>query len=139
MSLEILNRDGKKISIRILYLYYANKVAQSLQTISNRMSSISEIQQIQQIQQIQPTLPPPSTQKIVEVEAADEGPKVKAKRVLTEAQLEALKRGREKLAEKRRQLAEEKENEVNNQPVAETQPLVEQEDETYPGSFCTIV
>ena len=41
-------------------------------------------------------------EKTLEVEPAAEGPKVKAKRVLTEAQLEALKRGRSKLAEKRK-------------------------------------
>lgn len=42
------------------------------------------------------------TTRTMEVEPAEEGPKVKAKRVLTEAQLEALKRGRNKLAEKRK-------------------------------------
>jgi hypothetical protein len=46
-----------------------------------------------------------STEKTVEVEAADEGPKVKAKRHMSEAQLAALKKGREKLAEKRKQEA----------------------------------
>jgi hypothetical protein len=46
-----------------------------------------------------------STEKMVEVEAADEGPKVKAKRHMSEAQLAALKKGREKLAEKRKQEA----------------------------------
>ena len=44
-----------------------------------------------------------SAEKTIEVEAAAEGPKVKAKRQMTEAQLAALKRGREKLAEKRKQ------------------------------------
>jgi hypothetical protein len=42
-------------------------------------------------------------QKTIEVEPTDEGPKVHAKRQMTEAQLAALKRGREKLAEKRKQ------------------------------------
>lgn len=46
-----------------------------------------------------------STEKTVEVEAADEGPKVKAKRHMSEAQLAALKKGREKLAKKRKQEA----------------------------------
>ncbi len=41
-------------------------------------------------------------EKVVEVEPAEEGPKVKAKRQMTEAQLAALKKGREKLAEKRK-------------------------------------
>lgn len=113
----------------------SDQVAQSPKTISNRMSSIPQI------------LPPPSPTvgKIVEVEAADEGPKVKPKRVLTEAQLEALKMGRAKLAEKRRQLAE------SNQHIAETPLHVEktptekneeeevEEVEEYSGVFCTIV
>ena len=46
-------------------------------------------------------------QKTVEVDPAEEGPKVKAKRQMTEAQLAALKKGREKLAEKRKQNAQE--------------------------------
>ncbi len=41
-------------------------------------------------------------QKTIEVDPAEEGPKVKAKRQMTEAQLAALKKGREKLAEKRK-------------------------------------
>jgi hypothetical protein len=45
-------------------------------------------------------------QKTVEVDPAEEGPKVKAKRHMTEAQLAALKKGREKLAEKRKQAHE---------------------------------
>jgi hypothetical protein len=49
--------------------------------------------------------------KCIEVEGVAEGPKVKAKRHLTETQLENLKRGREKLAEKRRLQREEKEKE----------------------------
>jgi hypothetical protein len=44
--------------------------------------------------------------KPIQVEPAPEGPLVKPKRPMTEAQLEALKRGREKLAEKRRQTKE---------------------------------
>ena len=99
------------------------------------------------------------TGKVVEVEPADEGPRVKPKRVLTESQLEALKMGRAKLAEKRRLLAEEKgkeqkaqeqEQELKNQQVTEPQSgvekestleqgSVEEEEEEYPPSFCTIV
>ena len=94
---------------------------------------------------------PPILEKVIMVEAADEGPKVKAKRILTEAQLEALKLGRAKLAEKRRLLAEEKEKEqgqsTTNQQVTETQQLVEQpsteepqenDDDNFP-TYCTIV
>lgn len=40
-------------------------------------------------------------EKTIRVEAAAEGPRVKPKRQLTEAQLAALKRGRERLAAKR--------------------------------------
>jgi hypothetical protein len=90
-------------------------------------------------------------EKVVEVEPAEEGPRVKPKRVLTESQLEALKMGRAKLAEKRRLLAEEKdkEQELKNQQVTEPQSGVEkestleqgnvEEEEEYPPSFCTIV
>ena len=48
-----------------------------------------------------------STEKTLEVEAADEGPRIRPKRQMTEAQLAALKRGRAKLAEKRKQQREE--------------------------------
>ena len=96
--------------------------------------------------------------KVVEVEPAEEGPRVKPKRVLTESQLEALKMGRAKLAEKRRQLAQEKEKEqeqeqeqeLKNQQVTEPQSgvekdstleeaSVEEEDYEYPSSYCAIV
>ena len=40
-------------------------------------------------------------EKTISVEAAAEGPRVKPKRQLTEAQLAALKKGRERLAAKR--------------------------------------
>ena len=50
--------------------------------------------------------------RTMEVEPAAEGPKVKPKRVLTEAQLEALKLGRSKLAEKRKMMAAEVKQEV---------------------------
>lgn len=60
-------------------------------------------------------------EKQVEVDPAAEGPAVKVKRQMTPAQLEALKRGREKLAEKRRKEKEEeetaeKENETDVMP-----------------------
>jgi hypothetical protein len=48
-----------------------------------------------------------STEKLLEVEPADEGPRIRPKRQMTDAQLEALKRGRAKLAEKRKQQREE--------------------------------
>jgi hypothetical protein len=114
------------------------------------MSSPAQTQQPQQTQG-----------KVVEVEAAEEGPKVKPKRVLTESQLEALKLGRAKLAEKRRLLAEEKgkeqvqeqekeqeqekvqEQENNPQQATEEQPQVLEEepidDDDYPSSYCLIV
>ena len=55
------------------------------------------------------------------MEPAPEGPLVKPKRQMTEAQLEALKRGRDKLAEKRRAAAEEAQaiKSVSEEPVKE--------------------
>ena len=55
------------------------------------------------------------------MEPAPEGPLVKPKRPMTEAQLDALKRGREKLAEKRRAAAEEAQaiKPVSEEPVKE--------------------
>lgn len=47
---------------------------------------------------------PKDTGKFVEVEAVAEGPRVKAKRQLSPAQLENLRKGRERLAEKRKKL-----------------------------------
>ena len=44
----------------------------------------------------------PSVEKTLLLDPVAEGPRIKPKKQLTEAQLEALKRGREKLAEKRR-------------------------------------
>ena len=46
------------------------------------------------------------------MEPAPEGPLVKPKRQMTEAQLDALKRGRAKLAEKRRQIKEDEESQA---------------------------
>ena len=49
---------------------------------------------------------PPSAEKTLVVDPVAEGPRIKPKKQLTEAQLDALKRGREKLAEKRRMIKE---------------------------------
>ena len=83
------------------------------------------------------TQEPPKNQ-VVEVEAVDEGPKVKPKKVLTEAQLEALKRGREKLAEKRKQQKEAEETKA--EPV-EAESDAESEESVSPDSswFCTVM
>lgn len=74
----------------------------------------------------------PTTEKTVLVEPAAEGPPVKAKRQLTPAQLEALKKGREKLAEKRKQAKEEEETKKT-----------EEDEEVLPDAsgayFCTVM
>ena len=55
------------------------------------------------------------------MEPAPEGPLVKPKRPMTESQLEALKRGRAKLAEKRRQMKEGDETQsVKDEPNQDT-------------------
>jgi hypothetical protein len=81
----------------------------------------------------------PSTEKTVLVEPAAEGPPVKAKRQLTPAQLEALKKGREKLAEKRKQAKEEEETKKADEPPSTT----EEDEEVLPDAsgsyFCTIM
>lgn len=59
--------------------------------------------------------------KTIEVDPTDEGPKVRPKRQLTEAQLAALKKGREKLAEKRKL---QEEAHVKLEPVQEPEPEV---------------
>jgi len=43
-----------------------------------------------------------SVEQVVSVEPVDEGPRMRIKKPLTEAQLAALRKGREKLAEKRK-------------------------------------
>ncbi len=62
--------------------------------------------------------------KPIQVEPAPEGPLVKAKRPMTEAQLEALKKGREKLAARRAAAKEAEENQsvksVPEEPVKDT-------------------
>ena len=55
--------------------------------------------------------------KTVEVEPVEEGVLVKPKRQLTEAQLANLKKGREKLAEKRRAEREQKELQIDQKEV----------------------
>lgn len=92
-----------------------------------------------------------SAKKTIEVEPSPEGPKVRPKRELTPAQLEALKRGREKLAEKRKQAKEA--TALSSQPtnkqddedevVSESDTETESEDEEIlPDAsrvFCTIM
>ena len=63
--------------------------------------------------------------KPIQVEPAPEGPLVKPKRPMTEAQLEALKRGREKLAEKRRQTKEAEETQ-SVKSIPSTEPVKEE-------------
>jgi hypothetical protein len=62
--------------------------------------------------------------KPIQVEPAPEGPLVKAKRPMTEAQLEALKKGREKLAARRAAAKEAEEN----QSVQSAEPVKEKLD-----------
>lgn len=87
----------------------------------------------------------PSESKVVSVEPAPIGPIIKPKRQLTEAQLLALKKGRERLAEKRRQQQEEKSlpaedqeevKEESDEPNHEAETQTEEEDG---GWFCTIM
>lgn len=64
------------------------------------------------------------------MEPAPEGPLVKPKRPMTEAQLDALKRGRAKLAEKRRQIKEGEES----QSVQSSEPVKEESGEEMVGN-----
>ena len=71
-------------------------------------------------------------EKTVSVEAAAEGPRVKPKRQLTEAQLAALKKGRERLAAKRQEAKEEPSEAAIAAAAAasvEAQPAVQPEPE----------
>ena len=100
-------------------------------------------------------------EKTISVEAAAEGPRVKPKRQLTEAQLAALKKGRERLAAKRQaalQTAEEpsegaiavaaaaSEAQQPQEPPQE-QPQVQQEESApdsddehlYSGGLCIVM
>ena len=99
-------------------------------------------------------------EKTVSVEAAAEGPRVKPKRQLTEAQLAALKKGRERLAAKRQaalQTAEEpsegaiaaaaEASEAQAQEQAQAPPQVHQEEPApdsddehmYSGGLCIVM
>lgn len=88
-----------------------------------------------------PSLPP---ERVIEVEPAAEGPPVKAKRQLTPAQLEALKRGREKLAEKRRAAKEDEDvKKSEEQAVPDAQEEQDEDDEILPDAsgaqFCSVM
>ena len=61
----------------------------------------------------------------IQVEPAPEGPLVKPKRPMTEAQLDALKKGRAKLAEKRRQTKEAEETQ-SVKSIPSTEPVKEE-------------
>ena len=83
--------------------------------------------------------------KTIEVDPTDEGPKVRPKRQMTEAQLAALKKGREKLAEKRKQQEQEQEQinselEVSKQPQSQEQDAehIEDDDAGY-APLCRIM
>ncbi len=95
-------------------------------------------------------------EKIVSVEAAAEGPRVKPKRQLTEAQLAALKKGRERLAAKRQEAKEEPPSEaaiaaaaaasVEAQPAVQPEPQQPQpqqedseDDHLYSGGLCIVM
>jgi hypothetical protein len=81
---------------------------------------------------------PPIDVKMIEVEPVDEGVRLKPKRQLTEAQLANLKKGREKLAEKRKAEKEQKEKESESGSVAkyeaeaepDSQPALKTESQT---------
>jgi hypothetical protein len=76
----------------------------------------------------------PTTLKVIEVEPAAAGPDVKPvrqKKPLTEAQKAALQRGRERLAERRKQMKEGNEGSAAAQPeVAVAAPNAEKESDT---------
>jgi hypothetical protein len=99
-------------------------------------------------------------EKTVSVEAAAEGPRVKPKRQLTEAQLAALKKGRERLAAKRQEAKEEPSEaaiaaaaaaSVEAQPAVQPEPEQQQEhtqqetpddsddDHLYSGGLCNVM
>ena len=84
-------------------------------------------------------------QKTIEVDPTEEGPKVRPKRQMTEAQLAALKKGREKLAEKRKlqdheTKAEPKEDVETTGSTEKTEHVQEsEEDETDYAPLCTIM
>jgi hypothetical protein len=104
-----------------------------------------------------PKVAPLNETRQVTVEPADEGPPVKPKRILTDAQLEALKKGRERLAEKRKAAQTTKEDEEDlyatsdeDKPTPRVVPNQKQETHTqteddtdnidYPdASWCTVM
>ncbi len=69
--------------------------------------------------------------KTIQVEPAPEGPLVKPKRPMTEAQLEALKKGRAKLAEKRRQTKEAEESQETKSVKSVPEEPVKEEPVSY--------
>lgn len=90
--------------------------------------------------------------KPIQVEPAPEGPLVKPKRPMTEAQLEALKRGRAKLAEKRKAAEEAKSvQSVSEEPVkygldeessdsdSESEPEQDAQDEAEERVYCSVM
>jgi aspartate oxidase len=77
----------------------------------------------------------PSEGTTIEVEPAPEGPKVKPKRVLTQKQLEALQKGRERLAEIRKAAKEAEEAEAK----VEASPYENELESTQQDSWCSIM
>lgn len=97
--------------------------------------------------QPEPATNQPEQQKVVSVQAIDEGPRIRPKRQMTEAQLEILKKGREKLAEKRRLMKEEQTQSIPQQDEKTHEEARESEEnqevahqDTYVGGplYCTI-
>jgi hypothetical protein len=83
--------------------------------------------------------------KTIEVDPTEEGPKVRPKRQMTEAQLAALKKGREKLAEKRKlqdheTKTEPKEDAETTRPTEKTEHVQDsEEDEANYAPLCRIM
>jgi hypothetical protein len=91
--------------------------------------------------------------KTIEVEPVDEGVRVKPKKQLTETQLANLKKGREKLAEKRKAEKEQKEkesesgsvaisesgSEPDSKPESDTQTDSDSDSEELPYISCSIM
>lgn len=83
-------------------------------------------------------------EKVVSVEPAAEGPRMRIKKPLTEAQLEALRKGRKKLAEKRKAAAsmEEAETMIKKEDVVlENEDTIQEatEPDDYHSSYCSIM
>ena len=82
--------------------------------------------------------------KTVEVEPVDEGVRIKPKRQLNEAQLANLKKGREKLAEKRKVEKEQKDKEgekekTDTESNSKTNTDTEPEEDELPFISCSIM